>query len=119
MNCLKGHWTTVTIAVLSSALLFGGLSAALSKSAVAEENERKVKSGPPPVYPELARKMNISGTVKVEVVIDGAGVVKSAKAIGGHPLLIPSAVEAAKKRRYEPAGGETTQVIEFRFSSGS
>ena len=81
----------------------------------AQEVERKIKTKVPPSYPELAKKMAIAGTVKVEIVIDASGSVKSAKAVGGHPLLIPAAVEAAKKWRYEP-GAEATTVVEFKFS---
>jgi TonB family protein len=87
--------------------------------ALCEDGDRKAKNRVAPAYPELAKKMAITGIVKVETVIDSAGVVKSAKAVGGHPLLIPAAVDAAKKWRFEPSSGETTQVLEFRFSPAS
>lgn len=83
------------------------------------ENGRKAKSEAKPAYPELARKMNLSGTVKVEIDISPAGAVTSAKALGGHPLFIDSAVDAARKWRFEPASGTTTQVLEFRFTNPS
>lgn len=98
----------IVLGVLVSALL-----AAASTTALAED--RKAKSKVSPAYPELAKKMNVSGTVKVEIVITPAGAVKSAKALGGHPLLIESAVEAVKKWKFEPASDETTQVIAFDF----
>jgi len=78
-------------------------------------DDRKMKSEVRPVYPELAKKMNVSGAVKVEVVITPAGTVKSAKALGGHPLLIESALDAVRKFKYEAAAGETTQVVIFNF----
>ena len=78
-------------------------------------DDRKTKSQVQPVYSELARKMNVKGTVKVEVVITPAGTVKSAKALGGHPLLIESALDAVKKWKYEPSATETTQVVNFDF----
>jgi TonB family protein len=78
-------------------------------------DDRKTKSQVQPVYSELARKMNVKGSVKVEVVITPAGTVKSAKALGGHPLLIESALDAVKKWKYEPATTETTQVVNFDF----
>jgi TonB family protein len=82
--------------------------------AVAED--RKAKTKPGATYPELARRMNVSGVVRVEVVITAAGSVKSAKALGGHPLLIDSALEAVKKWKFEPAAAETTQVVAFDFT---
>jgi TonB family protein len=78
-------------------------------------DDRKPKSKVLPTRPELAKKMNVSGTVKVEIVIAPNGTVKSAKALGGHPLLIESALDAVKKWKFEPGSEETTQVIAFDF----
>jgi TonB family protein len=78
--------------------------------------ERKVKSQVAPSYPELARKMSVSGTVKVEVTVAPNGSVKNVKVIGGHPLLIDAAVDAVKRWKYEAGTDETTQVVEFKFS---
>lgn len=83
-----------------------------------EEGKRKVKSKTNPQFSELARKMNISGKVRIEVVIAPDGHVKSAKPVGGHPLLVQSCVDAVNTWKYEPAPEETTQVIEFEFKSG-
>lgn len=80
------------------------------------EEDRKVKSKIEPVYPDLARRMNVTGTVKVMVVISTNGSVKSAKPLGGHPLLIEPAVEAVKKWKYEPATEETTTTVQFTFT---
>ena len=84
-----------------------------------EESSRKVKSRVAPVYPELARKMNVSGVVRVQITIEPNGSVKSAKALGGHPLLIEPAVDAAKKWKYEPAKEETTTIVQFNFNPAS
>jgi TonB family protein len=61
--------------------------------------------------------MNLSGTVKVEVVIGPNGVVKSTKVIGGHPVLVETVLDAVKKWRYEPAAEETTTTVEFHFNN--
>ena len=68
------------------------------------------------MYPELARKMNVTGIVKVQVVIAANGVVKSTKLVGGHPLLVEPSLEAVKKWKYEPANEETTETVEFKFT---
>jgi TonB family protein len=80
-----------------------------------EELARKVKSRVQPVYPEIAKHMNLTGTVKLEVVVAPNGSVKNAKVLGGHPLLSSSAVDAVKKWRFEPGPEESTGVIEFKF----
>ncbi len=59
--------------------------------------------------------MNISGTVKIEVVVAPNGTVKDARVVGGHPVLANAALDAAKKWRFEPAAAENTGVIDFKF----
>ncbi len=76
---------------------------------------RRAKSKVEPVYPELARKMNITGTVKVQVVVAPNGTVKEAKVVGGHPVLANAALEAARKWRFEPAAEESSGIVDFKF----
>ena len=64
---------------------------------------RRAKTKVQPLYPDLARKMNITGTVKVEVVVAPNGSVKEAKVVGGHPVLANAALDAVRKWRFEPA----------------
>ena len=77
--------------------------------------DRKVKSKVSPLYPEIARKMNLGGVVKIEVVVAPNGVVKETKVIGGNPILVNAALDAVKKWRFEPASDESTGVLEFKF----
>lgn len=76
---------------------------------------RRAKTKVQPVYPELARKMNLTGTVKVEVVVAANGTVRDAKVVGGHPVLATAALDAARKWRFEPATVETSGVVDFKF----
>jgi TonB family protein len=84
-----------------------------------QEEARKVRLRVQPTYPELARRMNIGGVVKLQVIISPAGTVKSTKVIGGPPLLIEPAIEAMKRWRYEPGPQESTIVVEFKFTPGA
>lgn len=86
-----------------------------AQNAQNDEIVRRAKSRVDPVYPELARKMNITGTVKIEVVVAPNGTVKTARIVGGHPVLAGAALDAAKKWRFEPAPAESTGIIDFRF----
>jgi len=81
-----------------------------------EEINRKIKTKVQPGYPELARRMNISGTVKLQIVVAPNGTVKNSKVVGGHPLLATAATDAVKKWRFESAAEETTGLVEFRFN---
>jgi len=76
---------------------------------------RRAKSKVQPAYPELARKMNITGTVKVAVVVAPNGTVKDAKVVGGHPVLANAALDAVRKWRFEPAAVESSGVVDFKF----
>lgn len=82
-----------------------------------EEITRKVKIRVQPLYPELAKKMSISGTVKLQVVVAPNGTVKSTKVLGGHPLLANAASDAMKKWRFEAGPQETTGLVEFKFAA--
>ena len=96
-----------------------GLAALNPVSAFAQDEGRKAKSKVAPAYPELAKKMSVGGTVKIEVTIAPSGAVKSTRVIGGHPLLVDAAVDAVKRWKYEPGPDETTQVVEFKFNPQS
>lgn len=66
------------------------------------EPKRKVKVLVKPQYPELAKKLNLSGVVKIELTIGADGKVKRAHVVGGHPVLAPEAEKAALLSEFEP-----------------
>jgi TonB family protein len=107
--------TGVLIAVVAMAAGIG--VAGLRGQDASNEVLRRAKSRVQPAYPELARKMNITGTVKVEVVVAPNGTVKEAKVVGGHPLLANAALDAVKKWRFEPSATESTGIVDFKFES--
>jgi TonB family protein len=102
------------LAVILSAVTLGPTRGG-AQTAQSEEIVRRAKTKVQPLYPELARKMNIAGTVKIEVVVAPNGTVKDARVVGGHPVLANAALDAAKKWRFEPAAGESSGVIDFKF----
>lgn len=77
---------------------------------------RRAKTKVPAVYPPLARRMNLTGTVKVEVIVAPNGSVKNATVVGGHPVLANAALDAVKKWRFEPTAMESSGVVEFKFA---
>ena len=80
-----------------------------------EELTRKTKTRVAPVYPDIARRMSITGTVKVLVVVAPNGNLRSTKVVGGHPLLVNAAMDAIKKWKFEAAPEESTGIVEFKF----
>jgi TonB family protein len=105
---------TALLAVLTLAATAGPIRLG-AQQVQSEDIARRAKSKVQPAYPELARKMNIAGTVKIEVVVSANGTVKDARVVGGHPVLAGAALDAAKKWRFEPSSGESSGVIDFKF----
>jgi len=105
--------TTNRIKRALSAVLLMGMSLP-GLTALAQE-ARKPISRPAPPYPDAAKRLMLSGTVKVQVVIAADGLIKETKIIGGHPLFVNTVEETLKKRRYAPASSDTTVQLEFDF----
>jgi TonB family protein len=87
----------------------------LGQTLSAGDSDRRVKRRVAPDYPEIARRFNTAGVVKLSVEITPGGDVQSVKVLGGHPLLIPAAQEAVRKWKYEPAKESSTELVEFKF----
>jgi TonB family protein len=100
-------------------LLIGGCIASSAPLAWAQGTlNRKVKTKVAPAYPELARKMNIVGVVRVMITVTTTGTVKDVKLVGGHPVLANAALDAVKLWRFDPAPEESTGIVEFHFDAG-
>ena len=105
----RGIATVLTVC----AMLLAG--PAFVNPSLAQGSGRKLKSGPPPEYPALARKLNITGTARVQLTIAADGRVKDVKELGGNPLLVKALVDAFKKWRYEASTSESSAEVKFNF----
>lgn len=105
--------------IVALALAFAVVGSGSAQSGTTDEGKRKVKSKVSPAYPELAKRMNVTGKVKIEVVITPDGRVKSTRVVGGHPLLVQACQDAVKEWKFAAAPEESTQIVEFEFSGTS
>lgn len=66
-----------------------------------------------PAYPPLAKQARIQDTVRFEVIIAKDGSIENLRLVSGHPLLVPSAVEAVRQWQYKPTllNGNPVEVI--------
>jgi periplasmic protein TonB len=78
-----------------------------------------------PLYPPLARQARIQGQVVLRAVISRSGAIENLKVLGGHPMLVQSAIDAVKQWRYCPysLNGEAVEVetqvtVNFVLSGG-
>ncbi|MDR3741482.1 MAG: energy transducer TonB [Terracidiphilus sp.] len=80
-------------------------------------DERAVKLRVAPVYPEIAKRMRISGVVKLEVTVDADGRVLDVKPVSGNQMLSTAAQEAVKKWKFAPGDGQATVQIAVNFDA--
>ena len=81
----------------------------------AAETARKIVRQAAPVYPEMARKIGLGGTVKVVAVVAADGDVKTVEPLGGSPLLLKAAEDAVAKWKFAP-GSKSRQTVELHFT---
>ncbi len=67
-----------------------------------EEAAKHLIKKPSPNYPQLAEVGRITGNVILQISIDDSGTASVQRAISGHPLLVPAAIDAANHWKYHP-----------------
>jgi TonB family protein len=110
---MKSKWTRLVLTAAAASIALG--TAGFAQTGSTDEGKRKVKTRIAPIYPDLAKRMSVTGKVKIEVVIAADGHVKSTRVVGGHPLLVQACQDAVKEWKFTP-GEEATQIVEFNFS---
>ena len=88
----------------------------LFAEALLHADTRKSVKTVPPVYPAIAAKMKVEGTVKLDATIDSDGSVSDVKVVSGHQLLVQAAIDAVKKWKYESGDGKSTQNVSVEFA---
>src|ERR1700733_2949974 len=113
---------SVALAMALICALGGVAGSAQAKSSVqivTELSKRPIKTKSEPQYPKLAQQLHVPGKVKLQLTVSAEGAVTSTKVLGGSPILVKSVEEVVKEWKYEPAGKESTETVEFTFSSSS
>lgn len=98
---------------ISAAVLGFAVVACTALPAVAAD--RKVQRRVQPVYPELAKRMRIGGTVRVAATVAADGSVTDAKAVSGNKMLAPAAEEAIRKWKFVPETAASTENVDIDF----
>lgn len=99
-----------------SLALIGGI-ALCAGTASADNVHRAIVSRVTPQFPELARRMHLSGKVVLLVTIQPDGSVSSTKVESGHALLAPAAQDAVSHWRFAPDAGVSESEIEVNFNA--
>lgn len=109
------RWIAISVIAL---LVVNGPALAAAGDPVAT-GKRKIVEIVKPSYPQMARTMRISGTVKMEATVGRDGRPKLVEVKGGHPTLIKAGVDAVRNWRWEPGPHETKEPIEMTFTPDS
>ena len=111
--CMRLRTWVLFLAVCGAVALVGAPASLAQQDQ--SENHRKMVDRVVPLYPALARKMSISGSVKIEAVVAPNGTVKSAGILGGHPVLAQAGVDAVKRCKWETGSRETHEIVVLNF----
>ena len=104
MRTYSGRFTPATLWVVLLAAVFANVSALAQQE---DAPARKVVNRVVPNYPEMARVMNLKGSVKVDALVAANGTVKT--------VLLQAAENAIRKWKWQPAAHETVEPVEFKF----
>jgi len=102
--------------ILTCVVLAAVFAPALAQDSDTPEHGRKVVYRVIPPYPQLAKQMQLRGTVRLMAVVAPNGTVKFIEPIGGNPLLVKSAEDAVMQWKYAAAPAESKEPVELRFS---
>ena len=98
----RSAWLTAATLFLCSA----ACSAFAEMPSCRSKNQMKV------VYPDFARRMKITGIVRLEVQVNANGSVRDTKILGGNPALVSAAQDAVKQSKFE---GTDSCIATFEF----
>ena len=101
--------------VLTAALLALVLAPAMQAHAA---DGRAVRSRVAPVYPEIAKRMRVTGVVKLSVTVDEDGKVTDVKPVSGNQMLSFAAQQAVRKWKFAPGAGSATVQVDVNFELG-
>jgi TonB family protein len=113
-SCLTGGGSRRVLVRLmqTAALLLVVLFACQARAA----DQREVRSRVAPVYPEIAKRMKITGIVSIEATVEPNGKVASVKTINGSRTLSPAAEAAVMRWQFVPSESRSTVEVQVNFA---
>jgi TonB family protein len=79
--------------------------------------QRRLITRVEPEYPDALKRLNIGGTVRLQLTIGPKGNVEAVKVLGGNPILGESAVAAARQWVYSASHSRTIEELSIPFGS--
>ncbi|WP_263354649.1 energy transducer TonB [Acidicapsa acidisoli] len=111
-NSCKGQ-RRIAAAIMRLAVFAAAMAIAMPLHAA---DERAIKQRVSPTYPELARRMRISGVVRVSATVSPDGSVSATKTVSGNHMLAGAAEDAVHKWKFVPASDQSTVEVDVNFA---
>jgi TonB family protein len=103
-------------ATLTLALCLTAAFVPASLSQKASKPERKIIVISKPDYPDILRRAQVGGVVRLKAIVLANGTVSNVEILGGNPILAENAAATVKKWKYAPAATQTTEEISLSFT---
>ena len=82
----------------------------------APKSERKAIVITKPEYPDILRRAQVGGVVRLRATVLPNGAVSNVEILGGNPILAENAAAAVKRWKYAPAPTQTTEDVSLTFT---
>ena len=80
-------------------------------------DERPIKQRVTPTYPELAKRMHVSGIVRIAATVAPDGSVTATKTVSGNRMLASAAEDAVHKWKFVAASDESVVEVDINFAA--
>jgi TonB family protein len=81
------------------------------------DSQRRLITRVEPEYPDTLKRLNIGGTVRLQLTIAPRGNVEAVEVLGGNPILGESAVAAVRQWVYTASHSRTIAELSIPFGS--
>jgi TonB family protein len=92
------------------------MTVALPLRAADDHSDRAIKQRVAPLYPELAKRMRVSGVVRVSATVAPDGSVSATKTVSGNHMLSGAAEDAVHKWKFASAPDQSTVEVDINFA---
>jgi TonB family protein len=112
----KSNPARLASVILMLALCLATAFVPASPAQKAPKSERKAIVITKPEYPDILRRAQVGGVVRLRATVLANGAVSNVEILGGNPILAENAAAAVKRWKYAPAAAQTTEDVSLTFN---
>jgi TonB family protein len=115
MSRITSSFSGFKLRRMTAGLIFAALALAVAVPSYAAD-DRPVKQRVSPSYPELAKRMHVSGVVRIAATVAPDGSVTATKTVSGNHMLAGAAEDAVHKWKFVAASDQSTVEVDINFA---